>query len=208
MNKTNIITTNFTFNNNSPKSQRLIIQLYASFYPKFYVLESLLKLKLVESIKKTMGDNWFQNQIKESDRLDIISEELNLIKNRKRRNLKFNESTLINEANFGFWVEFFNKNVYKDLKGSPIKSFSNLPKSIKRKEIYSKLYEIKELRNNIYHHKDFFTNDPIKDKQTINYLLKVNNEIESLLNSLDPSALKLLDTKFKTTLKLISKIYS
>ncbi|TAJ51443.1 MAG: hypothetical protein EPO58_12660 [Chitinophagaceae bacterium] len=171
-------------------------------------MESLLRLKLVESIKKIMGNNWFQTQIQESERLDIISEELNIIKNRKRKNLKIDENILINEANFGFWVEFFNKKVYKDLKGSPIKSFSNLPKTLKRKEIYSKLCAIKELRNNIYHHKDFFINDLIKDKQNITYLLQVNNDIECLINALDPSALILIDKKFESTLKSISEIYS
>lgn len=62
---------------------------------------------------------------------------------------------IIAEQTLGFWTSLFEVHHYRLLKGCPIQIFTNLPYGVGRKEVLSKLNEIRILRNRINH------NEPI-----------------------------------------------
>ena len=188
------------------EDQRLksLIELYTTFYPKLFILETLLKSKLVAIIRLNVDKNWFEFQISQNDRLGLINDELEIMSKRKDKKILLNSENLINEASFGFWVEFFNRGVYKELKGIPIKIFVNRPTHLKRKGVYSKLFEIKELRNVIYHHSNIFNTTLSEYKNFIKKLEELNENINQFILMLEPSASRLFDDKKFT--KVIKKL--
>jgi hypothetical protein len=125
------------------------LSIYASFYPRFYLLELTLKTRLYNLLKNKLGDDWFTLRLKAED--PLFEEEKKFILRRKPKNFKLKDNGLLVESALGFWVEFFNKRLYKESKGIPILIFENLPAEIKRKEIYQKLNSVKEFRNKLYH---------------------------------------------------------
>lgn len=194
---------------NENEIQLVVIQLYMIFYEKLYILETLLKTKLAQIIRTKFGQSWFNDQIQNSDRIPLISLELILIKRRRKNGFKIDETVLFNEAHFGFWIEFFSKDVYKILKGVPIKIFSDLPKNLKRKSIYSCLSEIKELRNDIYHHKNIFVNGSKTLMDNINSIQKIHDDINLFIHLLDSSYSTYTQLKkIDTVLRKVQRVYS
>jgi hypothetical protein len=62
---------------------------------------------------------------------------------------------IIADLKFGFWTAFFDNKVFGILTGCPIRIFNRLPPLTNRRIINSKLNEIREFRNSVYH------NEPI-----------------------------------------------
>jgi hypothetical protein len=182
-----------------------IIDIYASFYKKLYFLETVLKNNLIITLKEKNGETWFINQVAGIETIPLIKEEMEQIKNRKGSNYKVYEKDLINESSFGFWVEVFNKQSYKLLKGLPIKAFKNLPKDKKRKDIYADLFKIKILRNNIYHHK--INSNVIYDIKFLNEICLMDKKIKDILCELGFDNLRYLKKdNFKSLISQAEKI--
>src|SRR5687768_14250951 len=137
--------------NNTKKLAELSLSVYSSFFPAFYLLEFTLKNKIYQLLKEELGNDWFNEQLKEEKVNSLFSAEQELIQKRKPKNFKVFDNALFHEAGFGFWVEFFNPRIYKLSKGRPIKIFTQLPNGIKRKNLYEKLIKVKDFRNRLYH---------------------------------------------------------
>jgi hypothetical protein len=133
------------------KLTKLSLSLYSSFFPGFYLLELTLKNKLFHLLKEEISKDWFTEQLKMENEDTLFSAEREIILRRKPKNFTLTDNGLLLESGFGFWVEFFNNRVYKLSKGRPIKIFTQLPKGIKRKDIYERLVKLKEFRNRLYH---------------------------------------------------------
>lgn len=130
----------------------LSLELYASFYPKFFYLETTLKKNLYNLIQEKIDKNWFTDQLMLLEDTLFKEEVINILR-RKPKGFSLTDQGLQLESGLGFWVEFFNKRLYKATKGLPIQIFPNLPAHIKRKEIYSKLDYVREVRNDLFHYR-------------------------------------------------------
>ena len=167
--------------------QKLIshnLALHATFYPKYYLLEVTLKNRLFATIKRQLGEDWFSQQIAAEDKDSLFTEEILHILRRKPQNFELRDHGLLVESGLGFWVEFFNKRLYKLTKGHPLSIFTSLPKGIKRKDVYKKLDLVKDFRNRLFHYRIPI----VKDHSQLNYLdelVKIDNELISLLTWMD-----------------------
>jgi len=161
---------------NKKELTSLSLALYGSFYPAFYLLEITLKTRLFNLVQEKLGENWFSKQLEVSEKDSLFRQELEQIKRRKPKGFKVKAEGLLVESGLGFWVEFFNKRVYKLTKGIPILIFTNLPAEVKRKEIYAKLDNVKEIRNQLVH----FRIPPITQSADLKYLDQLQKAVGDL----------------------------
>lgn len=162
----------------------LSLDLYATFYPKYYLVETLLKNRLFQLFKEKLGSTWFTMQMNSSDEHNLIKQEAEFILQRKPKGFLLNEKGFLIEVGLALWVEFFSREFYKNAKGLPIHIFPQLPPNIKRKDLYQKLNEVKDLRNKLFHHRLL----PITEPEQLKYLdelVESNNTIMNLLKWLD-----------------------
>jgi hypothetical protein len=195
--------------NNIKKLTELSLSVYSSFFPAFYLLELTLKNKIYQLLKEELGNDWFKERLKEEKVNSLFSAETELIQKRKPKNFKVSDNVLFLEAGFGFWVEFFNPRIYKLSKGRPIKIFTQLPKEIKRKNLYEKLIKVKDFRNRLYHSRislitekshEVYINESVENYEILLDLL-------SWLDNPNRDFLKLSDFKDKTNeMKLLLKL--
>lgn len=172
------------------------LTLLSGFYPFLYILELTLKNRLYNQLKTSIGEDWFATQLNKPD--PLFKEEAANILRRKPQNFIIKDSGLLVEAGLGFWVEFFNKRLYKETKGIPISIFKHRPKGIKRKNIYYELDAIKQFRNDLFHSRICLalniSDTPILDqwsghaKQLVTLLTWFGDLPESIVNDRDIQA--------------------
>jgi len=156
------------------------LQLYSSFYPLFYLLESTLKSRLFELLKRKLGTDWFTVQLDSPKTEPLFDQEKELILRRKPKGFTISDQRFLEESGLGVWVEFFNRELYKTTKGWPIHVFENLPKDVKRKDIYVRLVKIKELRNQLAHSRI----PPLtstNDLEKLHFIVQTAKELEEIL---------------------------
>jgi hypothetical protein len=161
----------------------LSLNFYSTFYPKYYLLETLLKNRLFQIVKEKLGENWYSIQINSLND-NLLKQEAELILRRKPKEFELSDKGLLVESGLGLWVEFFNRQLYKEMKGVPILVFPKLPPTVKRKELYQKLNKVKDLRNQLFHYRLL----PITEVSQIKYLddlVDVNENLMCLLTWLD-----------------------
>lgn len=177
------------------------LSLYATFYPKYYLLETTLKNRLFYLVKQRLGESWFEDQLNSSNDGSVFKEEAYAILRRKPKGFVLKDKGLLVESGLGIWVEFFNRNLYKELKGVPILIFPQLPPGVKRKELYQKLSKVKELRNQLFHYRV----PPVATTAYLNTLIGINNDLMHLLVWLEVSASSLVSKEFERKVKTIRK---
>ena len=185
----------------------LSLEVFAGFFPAFYILETNLKRRLYNQIKNKKGDNWFADQLQ--SRNTLFTEERDYILRRKPKNFKLKEEGLLVESGLGFWIEFFNKEIYKETKGAPIGIFNNLPTEVKRKAVYKKLDSIREFKNLMAHSRLSL----VISKSDLNMLAMLRiypNDLETVLNwfgGLPVEAAKLpeLETKIERLEEMVKE---
>lgn len=178
---------------NIVKLELASLELFAAFYPKFYLFELTVKNRLYTLINNELGQDWFTAQL--SDKANrIFSQEKELIEKRKPANFNLSGKGLLIEAGLGLWVEFFNRPLFKLTKGMPIHIFTNLPKKVKRKDIYKKMGSVKELRNLLYHSRIapiITSGDLIK----LERIMQTARDLEDVLNWLGEFPTEMTDFK-------------
>lgn len=189
---------------------RLVLQslnLYATFYPKYYLLETTLKNRLYTLVKQQLGESWFADQLTSSSKDSIFKLEESLILRRKPKGFVLKDNGLLVESGFGIWVELFNRQLYKELKGVPILIFTKLPSNIKRKELYQLLSKVKELRNQLFHYRIPPVVDVVQLKD-IDKLVEVNNDLMHLLQWLDVAIAGPASKEFEKKVAMLKKALS
>lgn len=121
------------------------MKISTSYYKKIFLLENTLKYSINAILDNTFKQNWVEVYKDDIYFSKIIENEL---KNYNEFGLNY---SILDKSAFGFWIELFNRESYKRLKGVPIKIFKFKPNHINRKLLYQKLLRIKEFRNYIYH---------------------------------------------------------
>ncbi len=144
--------------NNIKRAEKLYkanLKLAQAFHPLLGILEVTLRNTLNNNLCVFLkDDDWILNQ--QNFMNPYLKGEVQKAQNRlKKNNAVVTSSKIIAEQTLGFWTTFFDKNIYKNLKGNSIQIFNKLPKSIGRLEIHNRLNSIRLLRNRINH------NEPI-----------------------------------------------
>lgn len=62
------------------------------------------------------------------------------------------QSALLSELMFGFWTELFDPTPFRVLQGVPLSIFKQKPAAINRVAIFTRLTEVRKLRNRVYHY--------------------------------------------------------
>lgn len=148
------------------------------------MLETLLKDRLFKLLKEKLGVNWFTLQMNSSYEQNLIKREADFILQRKPIGFVLNEKGLMIESGLGIWVEFFSKDLYREAKGLPIHIFHQLPSNVKRKDLYQKLNNVKDLRNKLFHHRLLPITEPEQFKY-LDELINTNKILIDLLTWLD-----------------------
>ncbi len=156
------------------------LALFATFYPYFYVLEGTLKERLPLIIKKRVDDKWLENQIKKETVNPLFNQEKKYILSRKSAEYILSEPSFILESGLGFWIELFNRDQYKLVKGAPIHIFPYLPKDCKRNDIYRLLGEAREFRNALYHSRISPLSPNNQGKKRLANILEVADHLNTL----------------------------
>lgn len=126
------------------------------YYIPLSVLEVSLRNRINNHFEKYYGAGWLMNEASflRSDQIRKIEEAKAKIKERRE---SITKDKLIAELSFGFWVNLFKKAYEHQMRiGSLKQIFSNLPKKedriVNRKELFTSLNRIRNLRNRIFHH--------------------------------------------------------
>jgi|GEM_PF-2440450 hypothetical protein len=182
----------------------LSLNVYGSFYPKLYLLETTLKKRLFEVVKNKLGEDWFNIRINSPVNNSVFKTEADNILRRKPKGFALKDKGFLVESGLGIWVEFFNRALYKEMKGVPIAIFYELPPNIKRKELYQKLNSVKEMRNQLVHNRLLPITEP-QHLQIIERLLEANKDLTDLLQWLGFSKSQLDSRKFEKGIAAIKK---
>ena len=196
------------------KTQRLFeanIKISQSFYPLLHLFEVILRNVCYENVSKYFEDNdWIINQKDGFMNHYSLAQSNFFLRNciikcentERKMKHKITSGKIISEQPFGFWTSLFEIYHYKLIGGSVIKAFPFKPKEIDRKILNSKLKNIRNFRNRVYH------NEPICfDKQDVSNILCFNtyNDILELIQWIDPTLINYVE-KFDTIKDEIKKL--
>ena len=183
------------------------IMLSRSFYPLISVIEVALRNAIDRNCITHFADpNWLINQkpgfmsdrrLTYVNRLGIQKTNDFLKKSVEDAEKKIQKggrpithNALVGELNFGFWTELFQPTHYALLQGTPIRAFPNLPKGIKRVNVFNILNEIRIFRNRVFH------NEPICFHAGfcgIQEPSRIRKQINDVLNWLSPNIMTWLN---------------
>lgn len=149
--------------NDSSRAKRLYkanLRLAQAFHPIITQFEVVIRNSLnIQLTSYFVDPDWIINQKRGfmNDRslrrshYFLKSSIKNTERKLRRRRVSVTSGQIISEQTFGFWVAFFLRHHYTLVSGEPIKIFQHKPLSETRASIYSKLDEIRDLRNRVNH---------------------------------------------------------
>ena len=158
------------------------IKISLAIYPELCTLEIILRNALNELFKKLYSDNWIENEINCKIFLDEYDYQT-LLKAYKDTNndcliskKEFTIGRVVANLNFGFWTNLCVKKYNSAIWNSPWKfkqvfpTYSYNNKAINY--ISKKLYNIRRLRNRVFHYEKIFKY-PIKTLSLYNDILEI-----------------------------------
>ncbi|NQY43460.1 MAG: Abi family protein [Simkaniaceae bacterium] len=134
------------------------------FYTPLQGFEVLLRNTVYTAISEIYGENWLFE-----DRFPFEYIQKKMINNVLDKKITVHSSPkLIAELSFGFWTSLFGRKYEEIWRHNLRKIFKGHVKPLTRKEIFTRLNEIRELRNRIAHHEPIiFKRDKFEDLKTI-----------------------------------------
>jgi hypothetical protein len=147
-------------NNNAKKLYNANLRLAQSFHPIISQFEVVLRNSLNIVLAGYFTDpDWIINQKTGFMRHPSLGRSHFFLKNCVQkaenklaaRSIPVTNGKIISDQNFGFWLAFFLPHHYSLVGGQPIHVFANKPLIENRASIYSKLDDIKNLRNRVNH---------------------------------------------------------
>ena len=165
------------------------LRIAQAFHPILGLFEIILRNCLNEALKKHFKDpDWTINQ-KHLLTHVMVKGIIDVEKRLKAKGGLVTNSKVIADQNFSFWTQQLEKQAFKKLRGSPIHAFKNLPKTMNRSDISTRLNEIRVFRNRINH------NEPIcfkADRINFSEIEKIHGLIHEVLDWLDHDAKKMV----------------
>lgn len=176
-------------NNDFSKAYRLYkanIELSEAFYPVLAVLEISLRNAVNERLQSHFNDSfWFKNHLPQQFQPFVNEAEQKITAQRKI----ITADKIVAELNFGFWNRLFNRYYGKLLWKALFKIFPNLPKHLRKRDtIDDALYQIRTLRNRVYHYEPIFHNLHDIEQQyndMLNFLMWMDRDLPQLLEDID-----------------------
>jgi hypothetical protein len=99
------------------------------------------------------------------------------------RSIPITTGKIISDQNFGFWLAFFLPHHYSLVSGQPIHIFVNKPLIENRASIYSKLDDIKNLRNRVNHCEPLCF---MGNNVDCSYVLDIRKKLYDLIEWIEP----------------------
>ena len=133
------------------------------FYTPLQGFEILFRNSVYKAISQQYGENWlFEDNFPfEYIQKQMISSVLD------KKRLINTSPKLIAELSFGFWTSLFGRKYEEVWRQILRKVFKDYDGAVTRKNVFSRLNEIRELRNRIAHHEPIFTRNKFEDMQSI-----------------------------------------
>ncbi|MFD2721404.1 hypothetical protein ACFST9_22000 [Hymenobacter monticola] len=103
------------------------------------------------------------------------------------------QSALLSELMFGFWTELFDPTPFRILQGKPLTVFGQKPPSIKRVDIFTKLTEVRKLRNRVYHYEPICLRQQLACLTDLRIIHGYVRELSSWLDANLPAIMNPLD---------------
>lgn len=183
--------------NSKTKAQKLYrinLRVAQAFYPVMNLFEIFLRNALYNQLSLHFNDqDWITTQ------KNLFMSHLSLAPSRyflrgcvlkaetKIRPQPITSGKLVSEQTLGFWTALFDNHHYILLQGSIMGAFPNKPAAVNRSAIATKLKNIREFRNRIYH------NEPIcfrGNSVDFSFASQILNDVHDVIGWIDP---KLLD---------------
>lgn len=142
------------------------IQISQSLYPELSVLEITLRNSIDSMLKTNFSENWLEEEVKfnkilEKKEYNILVDVYNSTEEECKKDSKeFTSGKVIANLNFGFWTSLCSKQYSLTIwhKKKCFRSvFANYPsKKQEISKISRQLYEIRRIRNRIFHYEQIF----------------------------------------------------
>ena len=142
------------------------IQISQSLYPELSILEITLRNSIDSMLKANFSENWLEEEIEfnkilaEKDYNTLLSTYNSTKEECKNNSKEFTQGKVIANLNFGFWTSLCSKQYSLTIwhKKKCFRSvFVNYPsKKQEISKISRHLYEIRRLRNRIFHYEQIF----------------------------------------------------
>lgn len=191
--------------NNSEKLLKATLELNALIIIGLSVLEYNIRESMVQVFQTALGPEWLSHALTDKG-IPIFKEEAFIITKRKSNQYVLTEKKFTEEASMGFWVELFNKETYKHLKGIPIQAFKYRLPAVKRNNIYKMFKDLKDLRNRLVHNRLSPTLSKEETALLLNTLQKAGEDIRTLVSYINPSALTLLPQNIDQKISEVKEI--
>jgi hypothetical protein len=183
---------------------KAVLELNSLIIIGFSVLEYNMREYMVQVFVSNLGPHWLGNTLTEPG-ISLIKEEASIIERRQRKSYLLTERKFAEEASMGFWVELFNRESYKQLKGIPIQVFKYRPSDVKRSKVYQMLKYIKDLRNQLVHNR-LMLNTKKETVSLLETLQKADNDVRTLISYINPASLRLLPQGISGKISEIEKL--
>ncbi len=168
------------------KLYKINIELSEAFYPVLAVLEVALRNNINEKLKAHFNDSfWFKNYLPQQFQSFVSDAEQKISSQHKT----ITADRIVAEFNFGFWNRLFNRHHGKLLWKILFHAFPFLPKHFRKRDtIDDSLYNIRTLRNRVYHYEPIFRNLEDLESQYDNmltFLSWMDKDLPNLLQGID-----------------------
>jgi hypothetical protein len=187
--------------NSKIKAQNLYranLRIAQSFYPVLNLFEVVLRNILYDKLSLHFNNtNWIINEINGfmndnslQPQFYLKNEVLKAQRKLQRNHQMVTSGRIISEQTFGFWTSLFERYHYKLINGVIIQCFVNKPNIENRVSILSKLQNIRDFRNRVYH------NEPIcfsGNSIDLNISIEVKKNIFDLLNWINSDIAQYVD---------------
>lgn len=184
---------------------KAILELNSLIIIGLSILEYSIRESMVRVFLSTLGPNWLTHALIEPA-IPIFKIEALIIEKRHSKHFVLTENKFVEEASMGFWVELFNRETYKQLKGIPIQAVKYRPPSVKRSRIYQTFKYLKDLRNLLVHNRLLLTSKKEETIHLLQILQKADNDIRTLISYINPSAINLLPQEINIKISEIEKL--
>lgn len=155
-----------------------------------HCFEVILRNKIDTHYKQKFGDDWIKDSISVNSNFAKIEKHVSFVKTGIGDHGYKGHNRLLVSLTFSFWTELFNTKQHQAGGDSLLKIFTKKPRGSEYNNlyVYTKLKDIKDIRNRIAHHEPICFNK--ENKQDFTLVNKNYNSIIELLKWLD------IDPKF------------
>jgi hypothetical protein len=146
-----------------------------AFHVPLHFVEIACRNAIHNRLLERHGEDWFDNLaflnlLDDKHHNDLQSE---LERERKQHGASMTPHHIVSSLSFGFWQHLLTRRFQRFLDyGDMRDTFPNVPRSVDRDGVYSKVQKVRQWRNRIAHHRAIFDKGPMRHFQDIQLLTR------------------------------------